>query len=245
MFTGYPFQVTGIFFLIIAKQFYCLKTKATILFFFTFSFFSSIAQTTQFSLATDVTVIRSFKKEQRFWTIGQTIAGHFHFTPRDGMSVFFDYSGNGKFNNQLAASAKDSATVPQEVDYSNKASMQYNHMSIGWKHYLKGLFNAESKWNLYGYAGFGLMFGQVENTQTVSVDTAKYSTPVLNGKGHFKRLTLDVALGFEIPTGGDIFFYMEARALIPTTDYPSNYLLINKDAPLIGSVNAGMRILFD
>jgi hypothetical protein len=69
--------------------------------------------------------------------------------------------------------------------------------------------------------------------------------PVLSGKGNFKRLTLDLGLGLEFPVGGDIYLYFEGRALVPTTDYPSNFLFINNNAPFTGAVNAGLRILFE
>lgn len=161
------------------------------------------------------------------------------------MYFLTSYSGNGKFSNRLAATAKDSLAIPQQVGYTNKGSMRYNHISIGWKHYLKGVYNSEFQWNLYGYAGFGLLFGQIENTHSVVIDSAVYTMPVLKGKSSFKRLTLDLALGFEVPTGGDLFFYLEARTLVPTTDFPSHYLLINKDAPLTIGMNTGIRILFD
>jgi hypothetical protein len=222
-----------------------LKIKPIILLFCACYSFSSAAQTTRFSLATDFSVIRSIKKEQRFWTIGQTVAGHFHFTPKDGMYFLTSYSGNGKFSNSLAATAKDSLAIPQQVGYTNRGSMRYNHISIGWKHYLKGTYNSELEWNLYGYAGFGLMFGQIENTHSVAIDSSTYIIPVLKGKASFKRLTFDLGLGFEVPTGGDVFFYMEARTLVPSTDFPSHYLLVNKDAPLTIGVNTGVRILFD
>ncbi len=115
---------------------------------------------------------------------------------------------------------------------------------MGWKHYLKGAYNAEEGWNLYGYAGFGLMFGVAENTHSINIDSASYVIPVLQGKDKFKRLTFDLGLGYEIPLGGDIYLYMEGRTLIPTTDYPSRYLFINENAPWFGSVNGGLRILF-
>jgi len=221
-----------------------LKKKLLILLLSLNFFEPSFSQRAQFSLSTDVSVLRSFKKEQRFWAIGQTITGHFNLTPKDGLYVWFAYYGNGKFSNQLTASAKDTATVPQQVAYTNKAIMRFRHFSTGWKHYLKGGSNIEHGWSLYGYGGFGIFFGEIENTHSVAVDSASYTIPVWQGKGNFKRLTLDLALGYEMPVGGDIFFYIEGRVLVPTTDYPSNYLYINENAPLTGSVNTGMRILF-
>lgn len=205
----------------------------------------SFAQTTQFSLSTDFNVIHSFKKDQRFWTIGQTIAGHFHFTPKDGAYTMFSYSGKGKFNNQLEARAKDTATMPQQLAFVNKASMSFYHVSIGWKHYLVGSHNNDYGWNLYGFAGFGLILGRIFNTQLPAIDTFSFHSPVTAGKSGFRRLTVDLGLGFEIPAGGGVYFYTEGRMIRPTTDYPSRYLLINKDAPLIGSVDLGIRILFE
>ena len=110
---------------------------------------------------------------------------------------------------------------------------------------MKGACNAENNWNLYGYAGFGLLFGNIDNSHSITIDTASYFTPVLKGKADFKRLTFDMGLGYEKPIGGDVYFYMEGRLLLPTTEYPSPYLFIYNNAPLIGSINTGLRILFD
>src|ERR1043166_9591557 len=105
---------------------------------------------------------------------------------------------------------------------------------MGWKHYLKGASDLEAKWSVYGYAGFGLLLGRVINTHSVAIDTSFYSVPVRNGKANFKRLTFDVGVGYEIFLGGDIYFYNEARVWIPTTDYPSKYIFINNNDPLVG-----------
>jgi hypothetical protein len=243
--TDYLKLVTGNFFLIIAKQFNCLKKQTFILFLCILFFVPAFSQTAQFSLATDVSLLRSFKKEQRYWAIGQTVAGHFNFAPKNGMYVWLAYYSNGKFSNHPSATAKSPLTLPHQIDYTNDAQMRIKHISVGWKHYLKGAYNMEDKWSLYGYAGFGLLFGSIENQHSVSIDSAEYYIPVLQGKANFKRLTLDLGLGYEIPLGGDIYFYMEGRAFLPTTDYPSNYLFVNKKAPLTGSLNTGLRILFD
>jgi len=66
----------------------------------------------------------------------------------------------------------------------------------------------------------------------------------VNGSGHFKRLTLDVGLGWEVPLSGDIFIYSQAKAWIPTTEYPSRYLFVNNNAPFAAMISAGLRILF-
>ena len=214
---------------------------------FIFSIFicsTAFSQRPQFSLGTDLSILRSFKKEQRFFSVGQTVYFHFHFTPTDGGYAWFTYYANGKFTNDVTAIAKSPVTAPQQINYLNHAQMRLKQISLGWRHYLKGTFDSETNWNLYGLAGFGLMMGTVTNIQSAIIDSNVYRIPVLGGNGKFKRLTFDLGLGVEFPVGGDLFLYFEGRALIPTTDYPSLYLFINKNAPFTATVNAGLRILF-
>ena len=202
------------------------------------------SQETKFSLATDVSLLHSFKKGQRYWSVGQTVHFHFHFTPVNGAYAWVSYYSRGKFTNDLSAAAKTSSTSPQQVNYRNSAELVFKHISLGWKRYIKGTFDSEGGLNVYAYAGFGLMFGQITNAHSVPIDTSLYDVPVLSGKAYFKRLTIDLGLGTEIPMGADIFLYFEARALVPTTDYPSRYLFVNKHAPFTAAANAGLRILF-
>lgn len=122
--------------------------------------------------------------------------------------------------------------------------MRFRQLSVGWKRYLKGAPDAGTGWNLYGYAGFGLLLGRIDNLHSQVIDTVTYLLPVQEGMGHFKRLTFDLAIGWEKPVGGDFYFYTEARAFIPSSDYPSRYLLVNKNAPFAGMLGAGLRILF-
>ena len=221
-----------------------LKKKIAVFIFSAFSFVMVNAQTARFSLATDVSVLHSFKKDQRYWSIGQTVHFHFHFTPRDGAYAWFAYYSNGKFHNNLSASAKSSTTIPQSVNYQNKSELLFKHISLGWKRYFRGSFDVEKNWNIYAYAGFGLMMGHVLNTHSVNIDTSYYIVPVLSGKADFKRLTLDLGLGTEVPVGADFYLYFEARALVPTTDYPSQYLFVNSHAPFTATADLGLRILF-
>lgn len=222
-----------------------IKLRTLILVFCLAHFYYANAQPTHFSLATDFTVVHSLKKNQRYWTVGQTIAGNFHFTGKDGIYTLFTYSGSGKFSNRLTSYARDAGAFPQEIGYINKAQLSYRHLSIGWKHYLKGASDNEENWNLYGYGGFGLMFGKIKNTHSVAIDTAAYIVPVLAGEDKFNRLSVDLGLGFEIHVGGGIFVYFEGRGIIATTGYRSKYLYVNNDAPCTGSANLGIRFLFD
>jgi hypothetical protein len=205
---------------------------------------SLFAQQTRFSLSTDVNVLRSLRKQQRFWAVGQTVTGHFHFTSRDEAYAWVIYYTNGVFHNQLNATAKLPTTIPQQVAYTNKGRMRIRQISLGWKHYLKGAFDSEDKWNLYASAGWGLLMGMIENSHSVKIDTAKYNVQVLEGSAHFKRLTADFTLGYEKPVGADVFLYLEGRVLVPITDYPSRFIYIYDNAPFVGSVNLGVRILF-
>ncbi len=202
------------------------------------------AQQPLFSIATSVDIQRSFKKEQQFWAVGHTTIANFHLAPKNGIYVWFCYYSDGIFKNQLVATAKLPSTTPQQINYVNNAKMRFKQFSVGWKHYLKGTPDTETKWNLYGYAGLGLLLGRVINTHSVPTDTARYNVPVRSGKANFKRLTLDIGLGYEHPIGGDFYLYTEGKAWIPTTDYPSEFIFVNAKAPVAVMVAFGIRLLF-
>jgi hypothetical protein len=176
--------------------------------------------------------------------VGHTIQSQFHFTPKEGAYVWLAYYTNGKFNNDVTATAKSTTTLPQQINYVNHAVMRFKHISIGWKKYLKGTREFEKGWSIYGYGGFGVLFGRVENSHSVYADTTVYHVPVRSGLAKFKRLTLDLGLGWETSIGGDLYIYAEGRAWVPTSDYPSKYVFVNNNAPLVGMINAGLRILF-
>jgi len=182
---------------------------------------------------------------QRYSALGQTTQAQFHFTPQETLYTWFSYYGLGKFSNDLTATAQSLSANPQTISFINNAQMRFKHLSVGWKHYFKGTNDNDKNWNLYGYAGFGLMLGFVQNSFSVHIDTASYNTPVLNGSANFKRLTFDLGLGWELPFGSNVFFYNEVKVLVPTTDYPSLYILVNYNAPLMASLNFGFRFLFD
>lgn len=205
---------------------------------------SSGAQALGFSIATDISVQRSWKKEQQYWAVGHDIIAQFHFTPTDALYTWFVYYSNGKFSNAVTATAKSPLTTPQQVNFTNNASMRMRQFSIGWKKYLKGRFDAETGWNFYGLAGLGIIGGRTSNTHSLAIDTNIYQLPVRSGEGRFFRLTADLGLGGEIALGGDVFVYAECRAWLPASDYPSKYVVANKQAPLVTTAHAGIRILF-
>ena len=113
------------------------------------------AQPPQFSIATDIGLQRSFKKEQQFYAFGHTVQVQFHLAEKDGVYFWLSYYTNGKFSNNVIATAKSPLTIPQQLPYQNRAVMSFRQFSVGWKKFLKGHYMIETGWNLYSYAGFG------------------------------------------------------------------------------------------
>lgn len=220
-----------------------MKKRITILIFCAISITSVFAQQ-GFSIATDIGLQRNFKKEQLYWAFGHSTHALFHLTPKDGIYVSFAYYSAGHFNNNVTADAKSPLTTPQQINYVNTARMRLKEFSIGWRRYLRGTPDIEIGWSLYGFAGFGLLPGSVVNTHSVLIDTVDYNVPVRSGKAQFKRLTVDLGLGWETPLGGDLYFYTEGKVWIPTTNYPSKYIFVNNNAPFAAMLGAGVRILF-
>jgi hypothetical protein len=204
----------------------------------------------KFSLATDLGLQRSFKEGQRYYAGGHTVHAIFHTDARNAIYTWISYYSNGKFSNDVTATAKLPATTPQQINYRNNAEMRFKHISVGWRRFINGNYNDESG-HIYGYAGFGILLGRVDNTHTtpnstpVVIDTADYNVPVRAGRANFKRLTVDLGLGYEGHMGANIYWYAEGRAWIPASDYPSKYIFVNDNAPLVGMFNLGIRILFE
>jgi len=224
-----------------------LKQCKTILLLCAFILPATIFSQTRFSFSTDASLLRSFKEDQRFWAFGQTLVFNWDFTRYGGAYAWLAYYSNGNFTNSLSATAKSPITSPQEIAFSNKAQMKLEQVSFGFKHYFVGTTDAEpGKWNLYTITGFGLIFGKMSNAYSTYIDTSLYTAPQqpVNGVGHFKRLTLDLGVGWEIPLATELYLYSEGKVWIPTSDYPSPYLLVNENAPLVGMITVGIRILF-
>lgn len=195
-------------------------------------------------MAPDLSLMRNFSPKQKFWSLGQTVQFNFHFTPKQTVYAWLTYYTPGKFKNNFTANAKSSATSPATVPFIAAARWRNNEVSFGWKHFFKGSYDAETGYNLYSIAGFGLMFTKVENNFTPSIDTSRYTAPTLAGNSEFYRLTIDLGVGVEYPIGGNFFLYGDIRTWLPTTDYPSPYLHNNKNVPRPLMLSGGLRILF-
>lgn len=201
----------------------------------------------QFGIATDGSLLRNFNQQQKFWVFGQTVQLNFPVSPKESVYTWISYYTSGRFKNNFSAIAKGAATTPQQVFYTGYTGLRYRHLSIGWKHYFLGSFNSENIWNVYGYAGFGLLMGKANNRNSQRIDTSLYATTSpLEGDKAFKRLTLDAGLGSEMPLGTDVYLYTELRTWTPTSHYPSPYLYKNNyHLPAAAAVNLGLRIVIE
>ncbi|RYY55285.1 MAG: hypothetical protein EOO09_11080 [Chitinophagaceae bacterium] len=216
--------------------------------FFFLCFLSSASGRAQaiFSMASDFNLQRSVKTGQEYWAVGQIVSVQFNFTPKDAAYAWVGYFGYGRIRNEgLLAEVKEPSTIPFVIRYDNRTKMRYKHVSLGWKHYFTGSATSERQPGIYSLAGLGILLGQVVNTHSTPIDTALYNMPVLAGTAHFKRLTLDLGLGFELPIGGDLYLYSELKTILPLTDYPSPYILDNKYTPYTAMAALGFRIMFN
>lgn len=200
-----------------------------------------------FSLSTDLSLLRNFDGKQPITVIGQTVRGEWHVDNKSTVMVSFSYHSNGKYKSTLQASAKSPSTNPQSFAFTNRSEMRLKQVFLGIKQYFTGNFQKTENLSIYGMAGFGLILGRASNNFSAPVDTSLYTIQhnVINGSGDFKRLSMDIAAGIEVPVAYEIFVFSEARIHIPTTGYPNSYLLKNNNAPLLGSLNIGIRILFN
>ena len=217
--------------------------KNLIFVFFSLGSICSHAQI-RFGFATDLSVMRNFSPDQEFWCVGQTVHFNFHFNQKQTAYAWLNYYTPAKFKNEFTATAKSPNTVPSVISFSASAKWNIGQVSIGWRHYFKGGFDAENGYNLYGIAGFGLMITRVENILVPAIDTNFYTSPTVAGSDKFYRLTLDLGAGVEFPVGGSFFLYGDLRTWLPTSDYLSPLLHSNKNVPLPCIVSAGMRLLF-
>ena len=220
-----------------------LQTIFLFSFFFTCTFCPGQVR---FSVASDLSVLHNFDGRQKFTVVGQTVLPQWHMDKKTTLYAWFTYHANGKYHNNLVATAKSPATQPQAMSFTNNSQMRLRQFSLGIKKYFVGSFERLDKFNLYGAAGFGLIIGTASNSFSRSIDTSLYSIQnnVVNGSGDFKRLTLDILGGAEFPVSYEIFVYSEIRMHIPTTNYPNSYLLKNSNAPFLAGINLGIRILF-
>ncbi|HET6766886.1 MAG TPA: hypothetical protein VFH08_05790 [Chitinophagaceae bacterium] len=217
------------------------------IFFLLLLFFSNclVAQV-KFSLATDISLLHNFDRIQKFTVVGQTLIPHWHFDKKNTVYGWFSYHSNGKYESSLLATAKSPGTQPQTFSFTSQSEMRLRQFSLGLKKYLIGSFEKLEDFSLYGAAGFGLVMGTATNNFSTFIDTALYTVQnnTVHGTGDFKRLTFDITAGVDFPVSYELFVYTEVRMHIPTTSYPNSYLLKNSNAPFLGGINLGIRVLF-
>lgn len=206
--------------------------------------FATHFATAQFSLGTDVSLLRNSSPQQQFWTVGQTIRSEWHTSSSDGPYLSIGYYVKSRFSNQFAATAKNAATFPAQIIYSANSSWQFRQAILGWKHYFKEGFNSEKNAGLYGTIGTGLLFARIENRFSQNVDTSRYqSAGPTAAAGTFRRIVLDLGLGGEWAIGADVYFFGELRALLQASETPSALVAGSRSVPLGTSVHAGLRVL--
>ena len=224
-----------------------MKTFRNI-FFLLFLFCSNylLAQV-KFSLATDISLLHNFDGTQKFTVVGQTLIPQWHFDKKSTVYAWFSYHANAKYKTTLTAVARSPGTQPQSFSFTNESIMRLRQISIGYKRYFIGSFENLEGFNAYIAGGLGLMAGTASNSFSTYIDTALYAVQsnVVHGTGDFKRLTFDITGGIEFPVAYEIFVYSEVRMHIPTTDYPSKYLMKSSNAPFVGTINLGIRISFN
>jgi len=224
-----------------------VKSFSSALIFFFLLGNSCLFAQVKFSAATDISLLHNFDPQQKFTTIGLTILPQWHLDKKNTVYAWLNFHMKGKYENTLIATATSPTTQPQTISFSNQSEMKLKQISFGFKRYLIGSYNHLEKFNLYAAGGFGVIYGNASNIFSTNIDTSLYTIQynVIHGSGDFKRLTFDLSGGVEFPISYEIYIYSEMRMYIPTTDYPSKYLLNNSHAPKLGSINIGLRILFD
>ena len=224
-----------------------MKAVGNIFFLFILFFSINLKAQVKFSLASDVSLLHNFDGKQKFTVVGQSVIPQWHFDKKTSVYAWFTYHANGKYKSTLVATTKSSATQPQSFSFTNNSEMRLRQLSVGIKKYFVGSFERLEKFSLYGGAGFGLIIGTASNNFSTPVDNSLYTVQnnVVNGTGDFKRLTLDVLGGLDFPVSYEVFIYTEIRMHIPTTNYPNSYLLKNSNAPLLGGISLGIRVLFN
>lgn len=213
------------------------------LFFIFLSSILLIKAEAQLSISTDLTLLRNLSEQQKFWAIGQSVRFEYAVSKKVTFYGLVNYYGKGKFTNTYTAQAKTSAITPQTTNYHLTSEWRFNQLSLGWKHFFVGGFENEDKVNIYALAGFGLLFNKVIN-KIENLDTVKYiPNGIQAGSSTQRRLTFDLGAGVEFPLGGNFFGYTDVRTWIPTTSYPSKYI-INENKFSVVMISAGVRFLF-
>lgn len=205
----------------------------------------TFAQQPSFSIATHVVALRNLTPKEKFWSIGQNVQVSLHLSPRESGYASLEYYTEGQFKNNFTAVAKTPSSNPPSIAYTATGRLRYRQISLGWKHYFKGAFNAVSGVNIYGEAGFGYLFSKVKNNTSFPLDTALYNVPVAFGEGQLKRLSLDAGIGAELHLGGPVYTFVTLRTWLPASYHSSPFLHNSDRVPLSLMAGMGLRILFD
>jgi hypothetical protein len=200
----------------------------------------------EISITTDVSLLHNFSAKEHFWTVGQTLQANIHINTKETFYAWLNYYKPARFHSSYTAIAKNPVPPYFDQAFTVNSEWRFRQISLGWKHYFLGGYNNYTSWNVYGLAGFGLLFNKVQNTYTQAIDTALYTTgnAPQEGTGRARRLTFDLGLGVELPVGGYTFLYADARTWVPASTTPSPYVYGSVNVPFPALVSVGVRILF-
>jgi len=86
----------------------------------------------QYSVATDGSLLRNLKEQQKFWVFGQTVQLNLYpAVEKNAVYAWISYYTTGNFTNNFVAAAKNAGTTPQEIHYTAHTGLRYRQLSVG------------------------------------------------------------------------------------------------------------------
>lgn len=207
--------------------------------------FLSVPALAQFSIATDINVMRQFGKQQSFWSMAQTVQFSYALKNKESIYLSIGNSTPHDIKDNFITKAKSDTIFPKAIGYVATSSWRTRQFTAGWKHYFTGGYNSEDGLSIYGLAGAGIMSVKISTQFSLGVDTTHYYalTP-LAGTQSVNRLSFDVGLGIEKPIMGNFFWYAEAKTWIHKGAFRSPLLARQNEKITPVMIGGGLRILF-
>jgi hypothetical protein len=203
----------------VAFLFKSTELKSIVVAFLLFFFIPCTVLAQGFSLGTDISVLRN-NSARSFWSVGQSLIATAELRPKTAAYLNFTYFLPGKFTSSWNAQAKSPSTTPQQVPFDVRSEWKYRLVTAGIKQYFNGSYVSDQGWSFYGLAGVGLALTRIDNSRSVSIDTAAYFAPGAAGSQNYSHLSIDLGFGAEWPLAESIYFYTHLRTWINTKKIP-------------------------
>ncbi len=215
--------------------------KKWLLLFAVVSFFNADAQ---FSISSDLSVMRQFGKQQSFWSLAQNVQLSYAFTRTESLYFSIGNATPHKEIGKYVTQAKVDTFYPKAIGYRATTSWTTRQFSAGLKHYFAGTHNSETGTNIYGIVGVGLMSVKLLTEYSIGIDTVHYQSIVpYAGTKAVNRLSADLGVGIEAPLRGSFYWYAQAKTWIHAGTIPSNLLTQPNDKIVPVMLGAGIRVL--